>query len=75
MKVVRLYSDSQGETHFDEVEVPLTAVNFAPPAPPINPTGPARPQSEDGRHSKERQREEPRFLTGLDAGDEHDQLG
>ena len=36
MKVVRLYSDPQGETHFDEVEVPLRAVNFAPPAPPIN---------------------------------------
>jgi redox-sensitive bicupin YhaK (pirin superfamily) len=36
MKVMRVYSDPAGETHFDEVEVPLTAVNFAPPAPPIN---------------------------------------
>ena len=36
MKVVRVYSDSAGQTHFAEVEVPLTAVNFAPPAPPIN---------------------------------------
>ena len=36
MKVVRAYSDPQGKTHFDDVEVPLTAVNFAPPAPPIN---------------------------------------
>ena len=36
MKVVRVYSDPEGETHIEEVEVPLTAVNFAPPAPPIN---------------------------------------
>ena len=36
MKVVRVYSVAEGETHFDEVEVPLTGVNFAPPAPPIN---------------------------------------
>ena len=36
MKVMRVYSDPEGETHFDAVEVPLTAMNFAPPAPPIN---------------------------------------
>ena len=36
MKIVRLYSDAAGESHFDDVEVPLALVNFAPPAPPIN---------------------------------------
>lgn len=31
----RLYADDQGESHFDDVEVELTAANFAPPAPPL----------------------------------------
>jgi hypothetical protein len=33
---VRLYADSDGESHFSDEEMELTAVNFAPPAPPIN---------------------------------------
>ena len=36
MRIVRVYADAAGESHFEEVEVPLAAVNFAPPAPPIN---------------------------------------
>jgi hypothetical protein len=37
MQVVRLYTDARGETHFEEVEVPLAAADFAPPpAPPVN---------------------------------------
>jgi hypothetical protein len=36
MQVVRLYTDAQGETHFEEVAVPLAAADFAPPAPPVN---------------------------------------
>lgn len=36
MKVVRVYADSEGETHFDEMYLPLAAVDFAPPAPPVN---------------------------------------
>lgn len=35
MQCVRLYADADGESHFDEVEVPLTTTDFTPPAPPI----------------------------------------
>lgn len=35
MKYVRLYTDRAGESHFEDVEVILSLVNFAPPAPPI----------------------------------------
>ncbi len=34
MRNVRLYADATGESHFEDVDVQLTAVNFAPPAPP-----------------------------------------
>lgn len=33
---VRLYSDEAGDSHFDDVEVTLDPVDFAPPAPPLN---------------------------------------
>ncbi len=33
MKYDRLYSDDDGKTHFDEVEVALESTDFAPPAP------------------------------------------
>ncbi|MEA2596197.1 MAG: hypothetical protein QOF01_2666 [Thermomicrobiales bacterium] len=33
---VRLFADEQGESHFDEVEVALAPVDFAPPAPPLH---------------------------------------
>ena len=36
MKYVRISSDPAGETHFEDVEVALSLVNFAPPAPPIH---------------------------------------
>jgi mannose-6-phosphate isomerase-like protein (cupin superfamily) len=36
VKYTRIYADSAGESHFDDVEVELTQTNFAPPAPPIN---------------------------------------
>ncbi len=35
MKYAVLYSDSQGESHFRNVDVNFEAVNFAPPAPPV----------------------------------------
>ncbi len=38
MKIVRLYSDTAGESHFEDVVVPLASLNFVPPAPPINHT-------------------------------------
>ena len=36
MKYIRLYADSTGESHFEDVEVALSQMNFAPPAPPFN---------------------------------------
>ena len=36
MKYVRLYADASGESHFEDLEMALTPVDFAPPAPPIN---------------------------------------
>jgi hypothetical protein len=34
MKIQRVYSDSDGESHFVEIDVKMSAVDFAPPAPP-----------------------------------------
>lgn len=36
MQYVRIYSDSTGESHFEDIAVPLTTVDFAPPAPPLH---------------------------------------
>src|SRR6266542_433738 len=36
IRYVRLYADAEGESHFEEVEAELAAVDFAPPAPPLN---------------------------------------
>jgi len=36
MEYVRVYADSSGESHFEDVTVELAAVDFAPPAPPLN---------------------------------------
>jgi len=36
MKYIRIYTDPAGESHFDDVEVELTKVNYAPPAPPMD---------------------------------------
>ena len=36
MKYIRIYADQNGESHFEDVEVELAQVNFAPPAPPWN---------------------------------------
>ena len=35
MKLTRLYCDADGESHFEDVEVALKPVNFAPPAQPM----------------------------------------
>jgi hypothetical protein len=32
----RLYSDDEGESHFEDVEIDLTSTDYAPPAPPLN---------------------------------------
>ena len=35
MKYVKLYTDNDGTSHFQDFEVGFGAVNFAPPAPPV----------------------------------------
>lgn len=36
MRYTRVYSDTSGESHFEDMDVPMTAVSFAPPAPPVD---------------------------------------
>lgn len=36
MKYTRIYCDTDGGSHFEDVYVEVAAVNFAPPAPPLN---------------------------------------
>ena len=36
MKYTRLYSDADGESHFEDVELEFQTVDFAPPAPPLD---------------------------------------
>ncbi|MCH8350415.1 MAG: hypothetical protein IIB29_09190 [Chloroflexi bacterium] len=33
---VRLYSDENGDSHFEDLEVPLVPLDFAPPTAPLN---------------------------------------
>lgn len=35
-KYTRVYTDENGETHFEDVEIELLPVDFAPPAPALN---------------------------------------
>ena len=35
LKYTRVYSDSIGESHFEDLNINLEEVDFAPPAPPI----------------------------------------
>ncbi len=35
-RYARLYADDRGESHFGDVDLGLTPVDFAPPAPPLN---------------------------------------
>ena len=35
LKYVRIYSDSLGESHFEDLKIDLNEIDFAPPAPPI----------------------------------------
>lgn len=36
MQYVRLYTDADGETHFEDLEIAFDRVTFAPPAPPVH---------------------------------------
>ena len=35
MKYVKLYTNQNGDSHFEDAEVEFELVNFAPPAPPV----------------------------------------
>jgi hypothetical protein len=35
MECVRIFSDTAGESHFDDVEIELVETSYAPPAPPF----------------------------------------
>lgn len=35
-EIVRLYADQDGESHFEDIDVTLEEVDFAPPAAPLN---------------------------------------
>jgi len=35
LQYTRLYADSEGESRFEDVEIELAEVDFAPPAPPL----------------------------------------
>jgi hypothetical protein len=36
MRYVRIYADPAGETHFSEIDIDLSPVDFAPPAPLVS---------------------------------------
>ena len=36
MEFTRVFTDEYGETHFEDIEIELLPVDFAPPAPPLN---------------------------------------
>ena len=36
----RLFADEHGETHFEDIEFPMQDVQFAPPAPALQLSGP-----------------------------------
>ncbi len=35
MRIVRVYADAAGESHFEDLDVPAAPADFAPPAPPV----------------------------------------
>ena len=40
MQYTRLSADAEGESHFEDVEIELAEVDFAPPAPPLHLSAP-----------------------------------
>lgn len=43
-RCIVIYADAEGESHVRDIEVPLTEGDFAPPAPPLYTSEPARAQ-------------------------------
>ena len=40
MKVTRIWADEAGTSHFEDIDVELTSIDFAPPAPPLDVSAP-----------------------------------
>ena len=40
MHVTRIHADQSGESHFEDIEIELSAVDVAPPAPSLNVSAP-----------------------------------
>ena len=40
MRITRIWSDAEGTSHFDDAEVELESVDYAPPAPPLDISAP-----------------------------------
>ena len=40
MRITRIWTDSEGTSHFDDAEVELESVDYAPPAPPLDISAP-----------------------------------
>ena len=36
MKIQRVYCDDQGESHYEEMDIPLSSVGMSPPSPPVD---------------------------------------
>jgi oxalate decarboxylase/phosphoglucose isomerase-like protein (cupin superfamily) len=36
MKYIRIYSDENGESHFEELDIEFKSMDYAPPAPPLD---------------------------------------
>lgn len=41
MTCLRLYADEAGESHFEDIEIEMASVQYAPPAPPVELSAPA----------------------------------
>ena len=40
MKVTRIWADEAGTSHFEDIDVELASIDFAPPAPPLDVSAP-----------------------------------
>jgi hypothetical protein len=47
MKYVRVYADQNGDSHVEDVEVVMSLIDFAPPAPPVD-VSPLMPSTKIG---------------------------
>ncbi len=50
-RYVRLFSDEHGETHFEDIEVQMKAIRYAPPAPAVHLSDPVGARPLDGEAS------------------------